>query len=186
MSGGAATETIVRPVVETDLAAVVAIYAGEVRAGTASWELEAPDADAMLARWRAVAAGGYPYLVAVRDGRVAGFAYASAYRPRPGYRYTVEDSVYVAQDTRRSGVGHALLGALVDACAQRGFRQMVAVIGGADPASARLHAAHGFVEVGRLPGLGRKFGRWLDSLLMQRALGDGATTPPASEAQEIR
>jgi phosphinothricin acetyltransferase len=116
----------------------------------------------------------------VQDGSIAGYAYASAFRPREGYRHTVEDSVYVARGSRGRGVGRALLAALVDACAAAGYRQMVAVIGGAEEvASIRLHAAQGFAEVGRLPAVGRKFGRWLDCVHMQRALGEGAATAPA-------
>lgn len=186
MSEGRATPVVVRAAAEADMPAIAAIYGSEVREGTASWELDPPATAVMLTRWRSVTANGYPYLVATVGAAVVGFAYASAYRPRPGYRYTVEDSVYVAREARRAGVGRALLAALIDACAARGFRQMVAVIGGAEAPSVRLHAAQGFVEVGRLPGLGRKFGRWLDSLLMQRALGDGMATPPASEAKETR
>jgi L-amino acid N-acyltransferase YncA len=179
MSERGASGAVVRPAGEADVPAIAAIYRNEVLTGSASWEIDPPDADAMLARYRAIEAQGYPYLVADIGGRVVGFAYASAYRPRPGYRYTVEDSVYVAPDAQRKGAGRALLMALVATCAERGYRQMVAVIGGAEPASIGLHAAQGFVEVGRLPALGRKFGRWLDSVLMQRALGEGASSAPA-------
>ena len=133
----------------------------------------------MLERYRAIVGQGYPYLVATIGTRVVGYAYASAYRPRPGYRYTVEDSVYVAPEARGEGIGGALLAALVDECAGTRFRQMVAVIGGTDQlGSIRVHAALGFVEVGRLPAIGRKFDRWHDSVLMQRSLGEGAAAPP--------
>ena len=168
-----------RAATEADVPEIAAIYAREVAEGSASWELEPPDATAMRERFRAVLDGGYPYLVATQGTRIIGFAYAGPYRPRPGYRYAVEDSVYVAADARGHGIGGSLLAALIDACAERGYRQMVAVIGGSDQmGSIRVHAANGFVEVGRLPALGRKFDRWLDSVLMQRALGDGSATPP--------
>ena len=131
---------------------------------------------------RSILGGGYPYLVAVDGDSIAGYAYASAFRPRTGYRHTVEDSIYVARAARGRGVGNALLGALIDACAKAGYRQMVAVIGGRDELpSIRLHTAHGFFDVGTLPAIGRKFGRWLDCVHMQRALGEGATTAPIAE-----
>jgi phosphinothricin acetyltransferase len=175
----AAPRIALRAAVEADVPAIAAIYRREVLLQSASWELEPPDAAAMLERFRAVVGGGYPYLVALDGPRIAGYAYASAYRPREGYRYTVEDSVYVADDARGKGVGTALLTALIDECADRGFRQMVAVIGGTDQhGSIRLHSALGFVDVGRLPAIGRKFDRWHDSVLMQRALGEGSAAPP--------
>ena len=169
----------VRPATEADLDLIAAIYAVAVATGTASWELTPPSGEEMRARFRALVDGGYPYLVAVRDGSVQGYAYASGFRPRPGYRHTIENSVYVAAAAQGQGVGRALLAALIDACTARGWRQMVAVIGGSENvASLRLHAALGFVEVGRLPATGRKFGRWLDCIQMQRALGAGAATAP--------
>jgi len=172
----------VRVATEADVGAIAAIYADAVATGTASWELAPPDEAAMRERFRAIRRAGYPYLVAVRGDAVAGYAYASAFRPREGYRHTVEDSIYVARDARGRGVGRALLAALVDACVAAGYRQMVAVIGGVeDVASIRLHAAQGFVDVGRLPAVGRKFGRWLDCVHMQRPLGEGAATAPAGE-----
>ncbi len=175
-------ELVVRAADEDDVAAIAAIYRRAVATGTASWELVPPDEPTMRERFRALRNGGYPYLAAVRRGALVGYAYASAFRPREGYRYTVEDSIYVAGDAQRSGVGRALLAALIEASAAGEWRQMVAVIGGAgETASMRLHATQGFVEVGRLPSVGRKFGRWLDCVLMQRALGDGAATPPVGE-----
>lgn len=172
----------VRAAGEDDIAAIAAIYRRAVATGTASWELVPPDETTMRERFRTLCEGGYPYLAALRRDTLVGYAYASAFRPREGYRYTVEDSVYVAGEARRSGVGRALLAELIDACAAGGWRQMVAVIGGAgEAASIRLHATQGFVLVGRLPDVGRKFGRWLDCVLMQRALGEGAATAPAGE-----
>ena len=172
----------IRAAAEADVPAIAAIYVDAVQTGSASWELAPPDEATMRERMRAILGGGYPYLVAVDGSALAGYAYASAFRPRAGYRHTVEDSIYVAREARRRGVGNALLGALIDACAAAGFRQMVAVIGGRDEVpSIRLHAAHGFVDVGTLPAIGRKFGRWLDCVHMQRALGDGATSAPDGE-----
>jgi phosphinothricin acetyltransferase len=172
----------VRAAGEGDIAAIAAIYRRAVATGTASWELVPPDETTMRERFRTLSGSGYPYLAALRGGALVGYAYASPFRPREGYRYTVEDSVYVAGEAQRSGVGRALLAALIDACAVGGWRQMVAVIGGAgEVASIRLHATQGFVEAGRLRDVGRKFGRWLDCVLMQRALGEGAATAPADE-----
>ena len=179
MTDGAAAGPTLRAAAEADVPAIAAIYRTEVLEASASWELEPPDVPTMLERYRASVGHGYPYLVATIASRVVGYAYASAYRPRAGYRYTVEDSVYVAPDARGRGVGSALLAALVDECARRGFRQMVAVIGGADQTgSIRAHAALGFVEVGRLSAIGRKFDRWHDSVLMQRGLAEGSAAPP--------
>jgi phosphinothricin acetyltransferase len=182
VSSISAIGTTVRAANDADIPAIAAIYADAVATGIGSWELSPPDENEMRARFREVTGAGDPYFVAVRDGAVVGFAYAGAYRTRPGYRHTVEDSVYVARTARGEGAGRALLTALLDACAATGKRQMIAVIGGSENiASIRLHAGLGFVEVGRLPAIGRKFGRWLDCVLMQCALGEGATTPPRAE-----
>jgi phosphinothricin acetyltransferase len=168
---------LVRPSIEADISAITAIYAHAVGHGTASFEVEPPDEAEMARRRQAVLAGGYPYLVAEIDGTLAGYAYAGAYRPRPAYRFTVEDSIYVALDRQGSGVGRALLVALIEACEALGFRQMVAVIGdSASQGSIRLHESLGFRPVGVLEAIGFKHGRWLDVVLMQRALG--AATPP--------
>jgi phosphinothricin acetyltransferase len=168
----------VRPCTREDLAEVREIYALEVREGTASFELEPPSLPEMTARFAAIEAAGLPYVVAELEGRVAGYAYASPYRPRPAYRHTVEDSVYVARFARRRGVGRALLGAVIAHATARGMRQMVAIIGdSAHVASIELHARAGFRLVGTLENVGWKFGRWLDTVIMQRALGDGATAP---------
>jgi phosphinothricin acetyltransferase len=168
---------LVRPSIEADISAITAIYAHAVGHGTASFEVEPPDEAEMARRRQAVLAGGYPYLVAEIDGTLAGYAYAGAYRPRPAYRFTVEDSIYVAPDRQGSGVGRALLVALIEACEALGFRQMVAVIGdSASQGSIRLHESLGFRPVGVLEAIGFKHGRWLDVVLMQRALG--AATPP--------
>lgn len=157
---------------------IAAIYGAAVRDGTASFELEPPDQAEMARRRAAILDGGYPYFVAVEDGRIAGYAYAGQYRTRPAYRSTVENSVYVAPDLQRRGVARLLLAALIEATAARGFRQMIAIIGDSgNEASIRLHAALGFEPVGTLRAVGWKHGRWLDTVLMQRPLGSGAETP---------
>ena len=157
-----------------DIATITAIYAYHVRTGTASFELEAPDEAEMLRRWRDVTERGLPYLVAVSGGEVIGYAYSGPYRPRPAYRFTVEDSIYVRTDAQGRGVGRALLAALIEESTRAGARQMIAVIGdAANVASIRLHAELGFRHVGVLSSVGNKFARWLDVVLMQRALGSG-------------
>lgn len=171
--------TIIRDSTEADLPAITAIYGHAVRNGVASFELEAPDITEMSRRRAAVLAGGYPHLVAEQAGVVAGYTYASTYRPRPAYRFSVENSVYVAADQHGRGVGRALLGALIARCEAAGFRLMVAVIGdSANAASIGLHSAFGFTRAGVLPNVGWKHERWLDSVFMTRPLGEGATTPP--------
>jgi phosphinothricin acetyltransferase len=133
----------------------------------------------MQERMEAVVGQGYPYLVVELDGRVVGYTYASSYRPRLGYRFTVENSVYVDADYQGRGLGRQLLTGLIQACSQRPYRQMVAVIGDSqNQASVALHRSMGFVQVGLLPNIGYKFGRWLDSVLMQRSLGAGESSLP--------
>jgi phosphinothricin acetyltransferase len=169
----------IRPAQLSDIEAVTRIYAQSVRDGTASFEIDAPDAAEMQRRFNSLQAGGYPYLVAQSGGAIAGYAYAGPYRARPGYRWSVEDSVYVAPEYFRRGVGRALLAALIEDAQARAFRQMVAVIGdSANSASVDLHRTAGFRMVGTLENIGFKLGRWLDSVLMQRALGTGASTLP--------
>lgn len=165
-----------------DIPVITTIYADAVRHGTASWELEPPSPGEMLRRFEALVADGYPYLVAIRDEDILGYAYAGAYRPRPAYRSTVEDSIYLARPAQRMGLGRALLAALIAACEARGFRQMIAVIGdgtGASAASRRLHEQAGFHLVGVARSVGYKQGRWLDQMLMQKDLGEGDRTPPS-------
>jgi phosphinothricin acetyltransferase len=171
----------VRACRRADLAQVQEIYALEVREGTASFELEPPSLAEMIARFAAIEAAGLPYVVAELDGRVAGYAYAGPYRTRPGYQHTVEDSVYVARWARRQGVGCVLLDAVIERATARRLRQMVAIIGDSThAASIQLHARAGFRLVGTLERVGWKFGRWLDTVIMQRPLGPGAATPPDS------
>jgi phosphinothricin acetyltransferase len=163
-----------------DIPAIARIYAHWVEHGRASFELTPPDETEMASRREAVLAGGYPHLVAVDEaGTVLGYAYASAYRPRPAYRHTVENSVYVAPSGTRGGVGKALLAALIERCEAAEFRLMVAVIGdSANTPSIRLHEALGFRHAGVIPSIGWKHERWLDTVLMVRPLGPGDTTPP--------
>ena len=168
-----------RPATTADIPAITAIYAHAVRHGTASFELEPPTEPEMTRRMQAVLDGKFPYLAADIDGKLAGYAYASLYRTRPAYRFTVENSVYVAADMHRRGVGKALLQRLIDECTARGYRQMIAVIGDSDQAaSIGVHKACGFEPAGNLKSIGWKFGKWLDTPLMQRSLGDGAKTNP--------
>lgn len=162
----------------SDIPAIAAIYGHEVEHGTASFELGPPDEAEMLGRRAALVGGGYPYLVAEIDGSLAGYAYAGAYRARPAYRSTIENSVYVDPRFRGRGVARRLLAGLIDAGAARGFRQMIAVIGdSANTPSIRLHEALGFVHTGVLRAVGWKHGRWLDTVLMQRPLGQGEDAP---------
>jgi phosphinothricin acetyltransferase len=165
-------EPLIRDATDADLEACRAIYALEVLEGTASFEIEPPDLAELRRRHAAVLALGSVWLVAERDGAVLGYAHAGRYRPRPAYRHTLESTVYVAREARGRGVGRLLLDRLVAATTARGFRQMVAIIGdSANAASIRLHHAAGFRHVGTLEGVGRKHGRWLDTVLMQRPLG---------------
>ncbi|KMO17875.1 GNAT family N-acetyltransferase [Methylobacterium platani] len=169
----------IRPCAEGDLPAVTAIYAHAVATGRASFELEPPDLPEMARRRAALVAGGYPYLVAERAGAVLGYAYAGPYRPRPAYRGTVETSVYLRPEEAGRGLGRRLLAGLIAAATEAGFRQMVAVIGDSgNAASIGLHAALGFRHVGVLTSVGWKHGTWLDTVLMQRALGPGDGAPP--------
>ena len=171
----------IEPATLADAAQVAAIYAHHVRHGTASFETAPPDEAEMAVRMRNVLDAGAPWLVARERKAVLGYAYASRFRDRPAYRYACENSVYIRDDRRGEGIGRALLANLIVAAERAGFRQMIAVIGGAEPASARLHAGCGFGEAGRMRGVGRKAGRWLDTLYMQRALGRGDEEPPAEE-----
>ncbi|MSP66687.1 MAG: N-acetyltransferase family protein [Alphaproteobacteria bacterium] len=169
---------LVQDAIPADLAAIQAIYAHHVRTGLGSFELEPPTLAVMADRFRAATDSGYPYLVAA-GGEVLGYAYVTALRTRPAYRATVENSLYVAPGALRRGVGRRLLGALIERCTAAGFRQMVAVIGDSgNTASIELHARAGFRHVGTLRAVGFKFGRWVDTVTMQRALGPGSDTPP--------
>ena len=172
-----ASAPFVRDSRDEDVPAIAEIYADEVRTGPASFELEPPSAEEMARRRGDLLAQGFPYLTAEIDGEVAGYAYAGAYRPRAAYRFTVENSIYVARWARRRGVARALLAALIARCEAMGKRQMMAVISGGD-ASVALHAAAGFVHAGTARAVGWKGDRWVDVTTMQRALGPGAERPP--------
>jgi len=172
---------VIRTAALGDIAAFTEIYRESVLNGVASYEIDPPTLDEMAARFTAITGKGYPYIVAIEQtGLILGYAYASAFRTRPAYRWLVEDSVYLAPEARGKGVGKALLAELIRRCTDLGFRQMVAVIGGAHPASIAVHGAAGFEHSGRMTATGFKHGRWLDTVFMQRPLGDGAETEPSA------
>ena len=175
---------LIRPSTAADLPAITAIYAWNVRHGTGTFELEAPD-DAEMARRRDdVLDKGLPWLVAERAGLLLGYAYANHFRPRPAYRYCLEDSIYLAPQAQRQGVGRVLLAELLARCEAAGARQMLAVIGDStNLGSIGVHRTLGFVHTGTMQAAGWKFGRWLDVVIMQKSLGPGASTAPA-EAPE--
>ncbi len=173
---------MIRDAADGDMPQIQAIYAWHVLNGLASFEEVPPGVAELLARRANMLALGLPYLVAVEDGDVAGFAYAAPYRARSAYRYTVEDSVYVREGCAGRGLGARLLAALIERCEAGPWRQMVAVIGDSgNAASIALHAKLGFRDAGKLAAVGFKFGRWVDSVLMQRALGRGSAAPPGDE-----
>jgi L-amino acid N-acyltransferase YncA len=179
----------IEPAIPADAVELAAIYGHHVLHGTASFEQVPPSVAEMAERLAKVQNAGSPWLVARGDSRrhahgereILGYAYASQFRDRPAYRYACENSVYIRHDRRGEGIGRALLALLIVEAERAGFRQMIAVIGGAAPASARLHAACGFSEAGRMRSVGRKHGQWLDTLYMQRALGAGDSTAPERE-----
>ena len=176
-------EPLIRPSRDDDIAAIAAIYAHHVLHGVASFEEVAPSAEEMARRRAELVTRGLPYLVAERGGTVVGYCYAGPYRARVGYRFSVEDSIYIEPGEVGRGVGRALLARVLERSTELGYRQMVAVIGGSETLpSIRLHAALGFTQIGVLSAIGFKFGRWVDSVLMQRLLGPGDATPP----EEIR
>jgi len=169
----------VRDATPADIAPIQAIYAHHVLHGLASFEEVPPGADEMRRRFDEVTARGLPYLVAVDGGEVAGYGYCALYRTRSAYRFALEDSVYVRDGMQRKGIGRALLAELIRRCEALGYRQLVAVIGdSANAGSIQLHAALGFLRAGTLRSTGYKFGRWVDSVMMQRPLGPGDGTPP--------
>ena len=170
----------IRPARASDVEQITAIYADAVLHGTASYELEPPSCAEMARRREALTEGGFPYLVAERNGALAGYAYAGPFRPRPAYRFVVEDSVYVAPQAKGKGVGGSLLRRLVADVSALGFRQIIAVIGDGSPhsASVRLHESAGFRHSGGLEGSGYKHGRWLDTVFMQLSMNGGSSLQP--------
>ncbi len=169
----------IRDLTHDDLPAVTTIYADAVANGTASYELLPPDLREMSSRFEAIVDRGYPYIAAVDEsGWLMGYAYVSAFRTRPAYRWLVEDSIYIHPLARGRGVGKALLFELLKRSEHLGFRQMVGVIGGASEASIAVHRSCGFVLAGRLSGTGFKHGLWLDTVFMQKSLGEGNSTQP--------
>jgi L-amino acid N-acyltransferase YncA len=179
MTDSAISSLEIRPTAEADLPFVTGIYEHAVRYGTATFELIPPDLAEMTRRYKALIDGGFPYFVAELDRRVVGYAYAGAYRPRPAYRFTVENSVYLDPAIHRRGIGLKLMQKLISECEARGYRQMIAVIGdSANAGSIGVHTRCGFDMIGTHPNVGFKFGRWLDTVMMQLALGEGGRTVP--------
>jgi L-amino acid N-acyltransferase YncA len=172
-------EISIRSATPADIPAITRIYAHAVRHGTASFEFEPPNEAEMTRRMGALLDAGYPYLAAESEGALLGYAYAGPYRTRPAYRYTVENSIYIAPEAQRRGIGRALLDRLITESETRGYRLMIAIIGdSAQTPSIELHRVAGFKLVGAFEGVGYKFDRWLDSVLMQRPLGKGRSAPP--------
>ena len=171
-------DIVVRPSAEGDIPAMLAIYAHHVQRGLGEFDFEPLDGDDIKRRRKNMARHRLPHLVAEHDGSVIGYAYAVPFRKRPAYRYAVKHSIYVHPDHLNAGVGRRLLPALIEACAAGGYRQMIAYIDVANMPSQRLHETFGFEHAGLLKSVGFKYGRWSDSVLMQRALGPGDTTPP--------
>ena len=170
---------VIRNATPADIPVITRIYRQAVLEGTATFELDPPDEAEMTKRMGTLLAGGFPYIVTEEGGAILGYAYAGPFRTRPAYRFTVEDSIYIAPGAHRRGVGRALLAELIAQSTRRNFRQMVAVIGdSANLSSIGLHKAMGFAMTGTFYDTGYKFGRWLDSVMMQLTLGEGATTKP--------
>jgi len=176
------TSDALRPATANDIAAITAIYRPAVLHGTASFEVEPPDEAEMQRRYQAMAAAGYPYFVAELEGRVVGYAYANAYRTRHGYRFTVEDSIYIGPEAQGKGIGTALLKALIATSTAKGFRLMIAVIGDSrNYGSIALHRSAGFTFAGTIHSVGHKFDRWLDSVIMELPLGEGDRSAPVEQ-----
>ena len=172
------TAAMIRDVTEEDAEAIAAIYAHHVAHGTASYDTAAASVDETSAKIRRIIGASWPFIVADEGGSVVAYAYVTQFRDRAAYAWTCEDSIYVHPDWQGRGIGKGLLQELLRRAEAFGFRQMAAVIGGGEPASIRLHAGCGFREVGRLHAVGWKHGRWLDSVYMQIALGEGSSEPP--------
>ena len=169
---------LIRDSVEADVPAIQSIYSYHVLHGTASFELTPPTIDDMRQRRADVVAKDLPYLVAEQNGVVVGYAYVTLYRPRPAYRFTVEDSVYVREGLAGQGIGSLLLAEIIEICTTKGYRQLMAVVGDSSPPSVSLHERHGFTLAGTFKAVGYKFGAWRDTAMLQRALGNGDQTDP--------
>ena len=171
----------IRNVDDSDMAAIQKIYAHHVLHGLASWEETPPDEAEIRRRCDAITVDGFPYIVALSEGEILGYAYASKYRPRPAYRHTVENTIYVKDGAHRRGIGRKLLAELITRCTDMGLRRMVAIIGdSANSGSIGLHESAHFEHVGTIPSCGFKNGQWLDQVIMQRSLGEGESTDPDS------
>ncbi len=177
---------IIRDSRDTDLPAITAICGHAVRTGAASFEYDPPDPAEMARRRADVLGKAFPYLVAELDGAVAGYAYANIYRARPAYRFSVENSIYIASDRQGEGIGRQVLPALLQRCEALDLRLVIAVIGDSSPPSIRLHASCGFTHAGNLPNAGWKHGRWLDTVFMTRAIGTPPSTRPKNGFQRLR
>jgi L-amino acid N-acyltransferase YncA len=174
-----AEELLIRPSRDDDVAAITAIYGHHVLHGIASFEEEPPSIEEMARRRGELVGRGFPYFVAERGGKVVGYCYSGPYRARIGYRFSVEDSIYIDPNEVGRGIGRALLAEVIERSTELGYRQMIAVIGGSETLpSINLHKALGFTHIGIFTGIGFKFGRWIDSVYMQRALGPGNAAPP--------
>ena len=173
---------VVRPSTESDVPAMIAIYTHHITRGLGEVDIEPTQSDDIKRRRKNMLRRRLPHLAAERDGVIVGYAYAVPFRKRPAYRYAVKHSIYVHPDNVSTGIGRLLLPALIEACASAGYRQMFAYIDADNVASLSLHEVHGFRRAGLLQGVGFKYGKWADSVLMQRAIGAGASTPPVEIA----
>ena len=174
---------LIRPSSDADLPAITAIYAYHVLHGTGSFETEPPSVADMMARRADVLSKGLPYLVVEQDGKIAGFAYGNWFKPRPAYRYSVEDSIYMAPELQGKGLGRALLAELMARFEAVGIRKVMAIVGdSANTGSVGIHLALGFTQVGIVDSCGWKFGAWRDIVIMQKTLGLGNTQPPNEPA----
>lgn len=178
-----ASPLLIRPAVAADLPAITAVYGWNVQNGTGTFELDAPDLNEMTRRHADLTGKGLPWLVAERAGAVLGYAYANHFRPRPAYRFCLEDSIYLAADVQGQGVGRLLLAELIARCEAAGTRQMLAVIGdSANAGSIGVHRTLGFEQVGLMKSVGWKFGQWRDVVIMQKSLGRGDADAPVDPA----
>lgn len=177
---------IIRPSNDADVEAMLAIYVHYINRGIGDYEPEDPDRDDIKRRRKNMLNKRLPHVAAELDGVVVGYAYAVPFRKRPAYRYAVKHSIYVHHDHMSAGIGRRLMAFLIDACAAAGFRQMIGYVDAANDRSLRLHDSFGFTRAGYLPSIGYKFGRWTDSVLVMRSVGEGSSTPPAPFAKKTK